>query len=197
MSHPPPKKRGTARKPDFLPLIADVFAECGYRRATTATLAKRCGVRENELYRIWPNKKSMFLDAIGFIFESVASSWAESIEQKTDITAAQQLIDSQLHHRGDSRLHRIIFSGLNEVDDPDICRALRDLYLNFHKMISDYVRKHRQQHQLQSSLSDDTISWMMIGIGSIFDIQQELGQGTLDQRRKQLGQAANATLNIR
>lgn len=197
MSHPTQKRRGTSRKPDFLPLITEVFAEYGYRRATTALLAQRCEVRENELYRIWPTKKSMFLDAIGFVFEAVASSWAESIKQKSDITAAEQLIESQIQNRGNSRLHRILFSGLNEVDDPEICLALRNLYLNFHKMISGYVREHRQRHQLQSSLGDDTIAWIMIGMGSIFDIQQELEQGTIDQRRELLGQAANAILNIR
>jgi len=191
------KRRGTARKPDFLALIADVFVESGYRRATTAKLAEHCGVRQNELYRIWPSKKAMFMDAIGYVFDVVSHNWKSGIRQNVHLTAAEQLIESQIKRRGDSRLHRIIFSGLNEVDDPDICKALRALYMQFHREIAGYVREHRQTKQLPNTLSDDAIAWTMIGLGSIFDIQQELGQGTLKQRREMLGETTLAILNIR
>lgn len=197
MTKPTEQRRGTARKPDFLPLIADVFVDSGYRRATTAKLAEYCGVRQNELYRIWPSKKAMFLDAIGYVFDVVSHDWKRAIQENTHLTAAEQLIDSQIKRRGDSRLHRIIFSGLNEVDDPDICKALRTLYMQFHREIAGYVREHRQTRQLPDTLSDDAIAWTLIGLGSIFDIQQELGQGTLKQRREILGVTTLAILNFR
>ena len=37
------------KRRELLPVIARAFAELGYRRATTAELARRCGVRENIL----------------------------------------------------------------------------------------------------------------------------------------------------
>lgn len=197
MNPTPRQRRGTARKPDFLPLIAEVFVESGYRRATTAKLAELCGVRQNELYRIWPSKKAMFLEAIGYVFDVVTRNWKQGIRENIHLTAAEQLIESQMKRRGDSRLHRIIFSGLNEVDDPDICKALRTMYMQFHREIASYVRDHRQTRQLPSTLSDDAIAWTLIGLGSIFDIQQELRQGTLKQRREILGEATLAVLNIR
>ena len=189
-------RKGTGRKPDFLPLIANAFVEGGYRRTTTALLAETCGVRENELYRIWPTKKAMFLDAIQYVFDTVTADWASSIDAANKATAAEQLIQWQSQHRGDSRLHRILFSGLSEVDDPEICKSLRALYRQFHEVLVDYVREHRQQRRIESPLGDLETAWVMIGLGSVFDIQHELGQGTMAERRAVLHSATTAILNM-
>ncbi len=94
------ERKGTERKPDFLPLIAETFVERGYRRTTTAQLAKCCGVRENELYRIWPNKKLMFLDSIQYVFDNSVQAWSEGIQPGSKLTAAEQLIARQSTQRG-------------------------------------------------------------------------------------------------
>lgn len=51
----------------ILPVLAATFAELGYRRTTTATLAERCEVRENILYRLWADKKAMFIAVIDYV----------------------------------------------------------------------------------------------------------------------------------
>ncbi|MGI9518154.1 MAG: TetR/AcrR family transcriptional regulator [Pirellulaceae bacterium] len=189
-------RRGTGRKPDFLPLIADAFVENGYRRTTTAALAETCGVRENELYRIWPNKKAMFLDAIQYVFDTVTADWSKSIDDDQPDTPVEQLIDWQSQHRGDSRLHRILFSGLSEVDDPEIRKALRNLYRQFHQVLEEYIREHRQQQGQSPALGNAESAWAMIGLGSIFDIAHELGLGNKSQRREILQAATTAILNM-
>ena len=189
-------RKGTGRKPDFLPLIADAFVENGYRRTTTAALAAACHVRENELYRIWPNKKAMFLDAIQYVFDTVTADWSRSIDEAKSETSAEQLIRWQSRHRGDSRLHRILFSGLSEVDDPDIRKSLRCLYQQFHQVLEEYIREHRHQHGQSSGLGDAETAWAMIGLGSIFDIAHELGLGNMSQRREILQAATTAILNM-
>ena len=60
------------RRREFTPLVAMAFIELGYRGTTTAQLARRCGVRENVLYRVWPTKKAMFLDAVEYVFTDVS-----------------------------------------------------------------------------------------------------------------------------
>ena len=189
-------RKGTGRKPDFLPLIADAFVENGYRRTTTAALAAACHVRENELYRIWPNKKAMFLDAIQYVFDTVTADWSKSIDESKRETSAEQLIQWQSQHRGDSRLHRILFSGLSEVDDSDIRKSLRTLYQQFHQVLEDYIRGHRHERGQSPELGDAETAWAMIGLGSIFDIAHELGLGNVSQRREILQAATTAMLNM-
>jgi AcrR family transcriptional regulator len=65
----------------MLPLVARAFADLGYRRATTAALAKRCGVRENVLYRAWPDKKAMFIASIEFVWQLSMDIWQGLVEE--------------------------------------------------------------------------------------------------------------------
>ena len=65
------------KREEFLPKIAQCFADHGYRGTTTAILSKTCDVRENVLYRIWPSKKEMFLDCIEHIYEVTMTLWNE------------------------------------------------------------------------------------------------------------------------
>ncbi len=193
---PPTERKGIERKPDFLPLIAQAFVDRGYRRTTTAQLAARCDVRENELYRIWPTKKAMFLDAIGYVVDSSLQAWSNSIQQDSSMTAAEQLIATQAQRRGEGQLHRLVFSGLGEADDPQIRTALLRLYQRFHGVLTHYVEQHRQQRGIQSPLSDEATAWALIGLGSVFDIQHDLGHSSMEQRRISLGQTSAAILNM-
>ncbi len=65
----------------LLPVVARAFSELGYRRATTAQLAQRCGVQENILYRLWPDKQAMFLAAIDFVYEFSERTWLKLLQQ--------------------------------------------------------------------------------------------------------------------
>ena len=62
----PRPSQSNEKRRQLLPVVARTFAELGYRRVTTAELAKRCNVRENILYRLWPDKKAMFVAAIDY-----------------------------------------------------------------------------------------------------------------------------------
>ena len=70
------------KRKELLPIVAQTFAELGYRRATTAELALRCEVRENILYRIWSDKKAMFIASIDYVYEQAASVWRPGKSQQ-------------------------------------------------------------------------------------------------------------------
>ncbi len=88
-----------AQSKRLLPIVCQVFSELGYRRTTTAELAHRCDVRENILYRLWPDRKAMFLAAIDDIFRSCATIWNEIL--------ADHLAPEQLSALSQSGWHRI------------------------------------------------------------------------------------------
>ena len=92
-SVPRPSQIDDQRK-RLLPIISRAFSELGYRRTTTAELARRCQVQENILYRLWTDKKAMFLAAIDAMFEERMARWIQLLSDKPDSrTAAQRLID--------------------------------------------------------------------------------------------------------
>lgn len=184
------------KRKELLPIVALAFAELGYRRATTAELALRCEVRENILYRLWPDKKTMFIASIDYVYEQAASTWRQVLSETDDnADAAMRLLKHEAEHYGESGLHRIIFSGLSEVDEPEIREALRKMYGRFHRFIRGQVTAHRNGARA-SRLPDEAVSaWAIVGLGNVANIGRELGLLTTRQRKKMFREAGRLMLD--
>lgn len=162
------------RRRQFTPLVATAFIELGYRDTTTAELAQRCGVRENVLYRIWPTKKAMFLDAVEYVFTATMTAWDGVSKNKAlGKTVAERILRNQADYQGRLRLYRIVFAGLTE-DDPEIKNALRDVYRRLHGFIRQQIEEHRVRYRRRGGPAADLTAWAMIGLASVVDIQREL-----------------------
>jgi AcrR family transcriptional regulator len=164
------------RRAELVPVLAQAFADLGYRRATTAELAERCGLRENQLYRLWPNKKAMFLAAIDYLYEFSARKWRELLSQDDGRSPAERILSWEGEHRGETGLHRITFAGLSETDDPDVCKALRQMYRRFHQFIVVQVAEHRGGAEADRFPDAELTAWAIIGLGMMTNITQELKQ---------------------
>lgn len=195
-------KRGAERKSDFIPILSEAFTELGYARATSAELAHRCGVRENELYRIWKSKQMMFLEVVQFIYDTTLKDWKSFIENKNNNSqksVLEKIIQLQARDHGKGRFYRIVFSGIVETQDQEIRNALRNLYTQFHQTLTKYVDEHRntlsQMPGMDKALSADEVAWMFMGISAITDIQRELNLLSPGKRSKFLKRSAMALLD--
>ncbi len=179
-------------------MVARAFAELGYRRATTAELARRCEVRENILYRLWRDKKAMFIASIDYVYDQAAAVWRQVLSEDDDGTGtAVRLLEHEARHYGESGLHRIIFAGLSEADDPDIREALRRMYGRFHRFIREQVNDHRAGDG-KSLTPDATLSaWAIIGLGNVANISRELGLLTDRGRKRLIGDGGRVFLDGR
>ena len=175
---------------ELVPMLTSAFAKWGYRKATTARLAEHCGVQEVELYRVWPSKLDMFLAAIDHVFEQTQADWSrlfESGEEEPGASVesmAKRLLSHQSLHQGDRGFYRIIFAGLNELDEPEVRRALRRLYRRFHRVITQHVVAHRGA--LAYSVDDSAAArdaWGLVGLAAVCDIGRSLGLLGRDARR--------------
>jgi AcrR family transcriptional regulator len=186
------RSKAQQRRREFTPLVAAAFIELGYRGTTTAQLAQRCGVRENVLYRVWPTKKAMFLDAVEHVYAATMRAWAPLVAGKgTGRTAAERVLNNQADHHGKMRLYRIVFAGLVE-DDPEIKTALRDVYCRFHGFITGLIEQHRRGRSRGAGLGADLTAWAMVGLGAVIDMQRELEIQPVGRRKvlmKQVGMA--------
>lgn len=171
---------GSLRAPErqrvaLLPIVAKAFAELGYRKATTARLARRCGVQETEMYRIWPSKREMFLAAIDFVYADTVAGWTRLLEGVAPAQAAVRILEHQATRHGATGLYRIIFAGLNEVDDAEVRARLRALYRRFHRFVAEHVTEHRRARGLGADEADVALtSWALVGLGAVSDIGREL-----------------------
>lgn len=158
----------------LLPIVSRAFSELGYHRATTAELARRCGVRENILYRLWADKRAMFLAVIADMFRSRAEQWTDLLaDERTPEEAVSKLIAYETEHLGRFGLYRVLFTALTEPDDPEMQSAIRRLYRQFHKRISELIESRRTPG-VTPKLPGDTAAWSVMGLATIANIIREL-----------------------
>jgi AcrR family transcriptional regulator len=159
----------------LLPIVTQAFSDLGYRRATTAELARRCGVRENILYRLWPDKKAMFLAAIDDIFASRAAAWQEVLGKEPDAAKiADRLVAYESQHQGEFGFYRVVFTALAETDDPDIRAALVRMYRGFFDLVGNQLRTARRTATARRRLAQDPAAWALIGLAAVSNIIRHL-----------------------
>ena len=159
----------------LLPIVCQVFSELGYHRTTTAALAKRCKVRENILYRLWRDKKAMFLAAIDDIFQRRAETWGQILaERPTPEQAAKAMVAYEAKHQGEFGFYRVVFTALAEADDPEIREAITTMYRRFHEQIRKMIETNREGGKSPPGLSADATAWAMIGLATVSNITREL-----------------------
>jgi AcrR family transcriptional regulator len=183
---------------ELLPRIAQAFADSGYRRTTTAGLARRCSVQENALYRLWPDKKSMFTACIDYIYEVSRSAWLRLLEQTPEgISAAEHLLQYEAGHLGELGMYRIVFAGLSETDDPDIRRHLRLMYRRFQRFISRQVENHRRAATERMRPGAEVAAWAIVGLGMVAYVGRELDLLSAGERELLVREAGRLLLEGR
>lgn len=185
------------KRADMLPVVARAFAELGYRRVTTAELARRCGVRENILYRLWPDKRAMFIASIDYVYELSHAVWTKMAGEGSERGRARRLLRYEARHHGEFGLYRIVFAGLNETDDPKIRKAMRRMYLLFQRFIAASVREHHGNKGKRSASSENLAAWAIIGLGTLANIGRDLGLLSVTQRRCLIARAGGLLLDGR
>jgi AcrR family transcriptional regulator len=188
----------TEKRKELLPVVAQAFAEMGYRRTTTADLARRCGVRENILYRLWPDKKAMFIAAIDYVFDLSVETWAKLLAQPAKRqSGARKLLEHEASHHGELGLYRIVFAGLSETDDPEIREALARMYDHFQKFIRDQIEQHRAASEAcdGAKVASTSAAWAVIGLGTVANIGRELRLMDDSDRRRLMEQAGRCLLD--
>lgn len=191
----PRPSQSIEKRRELLPTLASAFTELGYRKATTAALAARCGVRENILYRLWPDKKAMFLAAIEFTYEFSEQTWLRLLGRaKEQGSAAERLLRFETVHHGEFGYYRIAFMGLAESSDPEIREALRRMYARFHRFLLAQIEAHREGSSA-AALSAELAAWAAIGLGTMVSIGRELQLLSDAERSRLMGDVGRRLLS--
>lgn len=189
---PRPNRTNEQRK-ELIPVVARAFAELGYRRATTAELARRCGVQENILYRLWADKKGMFVAAIEHIYERSTGFWEKALIDDGDgRSAAERLLEFEAEYKGEHGISRIVFTGLAEADDAEIRAALFRMYGRYQSFIARRLLEHRPDGADRTAVEMD--AWAIIGLGTIAEIGRVLNLLDERERRRLWGETGRRLL---
>jgi AcrR family transcriptional regulator len=65
-----PRRRGAARTEELLRVTLDLAAESGYAGLSIEAVSRRAGVGKHTIYRRWPSKAALLLDALNHVWTS-------------------------------------------------------------------------------------------------------------------------------
>ncbi len=187
-----------ARRQQLLPEVARTFAELGYARTTTAELARRCGVRENILYRLWRDKQAMFIASIDYVYQLSSEIWRSLLRPGGSmLSAAERLLRYEARHHGEFGFYRIVFAGLSETRDPEIRAAVSRMYRRFHRLLCRQVETHRKRSRGRRRPDAALSAWALVGLGTVANIGREFGLLSPGARLRLLEQAGRLLLEGR
>ena len=163
------------RREELLPPIAEAFSELGYRRSTTADLARRCGVQENILYRLWEDKKAMFLAAIEYLFhyrlEQVHRVLKELPEGRDALDA---LIEDVANNLGKVGLYRIIHAALGELHDAEIRATLAKMYEHYRGLVMKLLADRGDGSAPPGLVTNRDAAWGVMSLVTMMNLASEL-----------------------
>lgn len=193
--------RSHEKRAELMPIVAQAFSELGYRKATTAELAARCGVQENILYRLWNDKKAMFAASIDYLFDATMQVWQELIDQAESDpdgpSAAERILAFDAEHRGEKGFYKITFAALSETDDPDVHAALKSMYQKFSAFIETQVGGHRQLIKADGLPETWATAWAILGLATAADIGRETGLLSAAKRQAMIAEVGRLLLEGR
>lgn len=155
------------RREQLLDCAADMFAQHGYARATTAQLARAAGVTEPIIYRHFKSKRDLFIALIERTGEDTLREWEADLADASD--SGQRLIrllgDNPLVKPGGRNAYRVILQAITEVDDPGIQSALDSHIRKLHSFVRGEIEAAQSSGAVAPLVSADLVAWILLHVG--------------------------------
>ena len=125
---PDPTRRSERSRQAILTAAADLVGEGGYSRLTVEAIAARAGVGKQTIYRWWPDKGAVLLDAyLALVGADQELTFPDSGDLETDLRLVLgSMVDSLADPVFEQR-YRALLAAIQ--DDPRLAAALLDRLL--------------------------------------------------------------------
>jgi AcrR family transcriptional regulator len=120
------RKSAEERRADVLEAAREVFAEHGLSGASTDEIARKAGISQPYLFRLFRTKKELFIAAIEQCFAETRATFEHAAEGKTGEEALKAMGKAygELVRSNPNRL-RAQMQTYAACDDPEICAVAR------------------------------------------------------------------------
>ncbi len=161
-----PRLPAEVRRKQILQAAITVFAQSGYRGATTRAIAREAGVAEALLYRYFTNKQDLFRNAVEHTSARMVAALQAIFERNEDqpLHAFRELLEFS---RGmllkNASMAKMVFIVSAELDDPDV----RAIYLPWQsralEIIENALAHWQQRELLNPSTPARATAWLILG----------------------------------
>lgn len=162
-------QRSTAdeRRETVMRAAIEVFAGRGYYGTTTVEVAKAAGISQAYLYRLYPDKETLFVAVIDHCSERLreaASRAVESVSPTDPDALVAALTTSYRGTMADRNLLMVLMHGNGAAGEPEIGAAVRRCYANQ----VDHVRAltRASDDQVRRYFGDALLTNVILSVGA-------------------------------
>lgn len=116
-----PRRRGAVLETAILEAVLAELGEVGYARLSVERVAERAGASKASVYRRWPSKVELVMDAVYHVFPDPASP-PDTGSLRGDLLAVMRAVAEQLAGPAGQALGGVLSDALG---DPDLARRVR------------------------------------------------------------------------
>ena len=160
---PNPARRNQRSRQAILSATADLLGEVGYTKLTVEAIAARAGVGKQTIYRWWPDKGAVVLDAyLALVGAEQDLTVPDSGDLEADLrlvlgTTVNSLADPVFEQR-----YRALLTAIQ--DDPQLAAALLDRLLKpWLEATKQRLRAAQQAGQLRNDVDLDVAAELLYG----------------------------------
>ncbi len=157
------RMRGDERRALILAQAKKIFAQKGYRGASTGELARASGITEPILYKHFGSKKKLYLAVLAMLSEQFMESFRNLVERR----AATDLLDSLTNLLIDYRnaamkehdnIHLLLNATL-ESNDPEVAKLTLAHNREMYALVHDLLEKAQKQKMVSKQLDLSAAAW--------------------------------------
>jgi AcrR family transcriptional regulator len=160
---PDPTRRNERSRQAILTATADLLGEVGYSKLTVEAIAARAGVGKQTIYRWWPDKGTVVLDAYLALVEADQElTFPDSGDLEADLRMVLGSMTDSLADPVFERRYRALLAAIQ--DDPTLAAALWDRLLK--PWLAATIRRLRaaqQAGQLRNDVDLEVATELLYG----------------------------------
>jgi len=126
------------------------FAVHGLAGTSTEDVARRAGISQPYLFRLFPTKKKLFVELVDRCYRRVEETFIAAAEDRMREEALEAMGNGYKRLLDDRTLLLLQMHVYAACDDPDIQAAVRARYKHLWELMSVAVRKYPQVARLRS-----------------------------------------------
>ncbi|MER6514641.1 TetR/AcrR family transcriptional regulator [Nonomuraea sp. NPDC001636] len=156
-----PDRRSPEAAQAVMRAALELCAESGYRKLSIEGIATRAGVGKNTIYRWWPSKAAVLMDALLSTL-TVDAAFPDTGDIRADLIAQ---ISAGARLLADPRTGPHYRALIGEAQhDPDVADALWERLIGpLSAAATDRIRRAQQQGQLRAEAAPDLIIELLYG----------------------------------
>jgi len=179
MTHPRKRIRGEERREQILRCSIGVFAKSNFQSARVADIAASAGISEAMVYKHFPSKKNLFIEALQYISERLMSRLEEEVKKEQDpLRAIRQMMstfsDPMVNPPEEVRVRS---KAISEIDDKEIADRLHRDHETFMRFIGSLIVRGMEEGKVRKDLDMETMLLLLDAVGMFVETLKILSFG--------------------